>query len=399
MPGRGRSALARMTTEADEQLQLLDDTELWATFADDTRHEGGGEGGAAATCVHCGMSDVLELDEGNVVCRACSTVNTRHLDSTAEWRSFGNGDQDSRSRDMKRCSGMLSGGGAGTDAGGEAGTTASASDPMGSSIVVSTCGGGASGGKGCRGRKRRPARPPPPPPLLEEHEGPEKEEENGGRRSRDAGSLVITRMMQRVHFWNSMTHRERSLLGVFETLRVQAANNGIPRCILDEAKQWFKTVSEGRILRGENRNAAIACSIYVACKANDVPRSVREISSIFNVRPVAITKAFNAYVGAKDVAVTHSRPSHFVARFCCRLELAAETTRVCMRIVTRAEEGDIVEENTPPTMVAGAILMASVLTGEMHVTEERIAEVTQTRPTTVAKCYRRLLLHKDDLLR
>lgn len=397
----------------------MDDTELWATLAFDATDDETKEKGNA--CVHCGLSDALDLEDGNVVCRACDTVNTRHLDSTAEWRCFGGGDTDMRSRDMKRCSGMLSSSGnAATEAysgqhGGErcGAEASSAADPMGSSIVVSTCGGGRGGGKGGRSRKRRPARVPED--VREKEEG---EEDEGGRRvhdgsvspssaaapspsrsSKDAGSLVVTRMMQRVHFWNSMTHRERSLMGVFETLRVQAANHGIPRCILEEAKQWFKNVSEGRIMRGENRNAVIACSIFVACKANDVPRSVREIASIFNVRPVAMTKAFNAYVGARDVAVTHSRPSHFVARFCCRLELATETTQLCMRIVTRAEEGSLLEENTPPTVVSGAILMACVLTGEIHVTKDRIAEVTQTRPTTVSKSYKRLLLHKDELLR
>lgn len=377
-----------MATEAEDAapLLLLDDAELWETFAtprDDSDREAA-DGG----CIHCGSTTALDLEDGNVVCRACDTVNTRHLDSTAEWRCFGGGETDSRSRDMKRCCGTMSGGGGGA---------------MGSSIVVSVC----SGGGGGRGRKRRPARVPAAPGgrgdlLLSPQSQPQPHADDAGGSagsSKDAGSLVLTRMMQRVHIWNSMTHRERSLLSVFETLRVQAANNGIPRCILEEAKAWYKATSEGRIMRGENRDAVIACSIYVACKANDVPRSVREIASIFNVRPAAMTKAFNAYVGARDVAVTHSEPSHFVARFCCRLELAAGTVRVCARIVKRAEEGGILEENTPPTLVSGAILMACAVTGETYVTKERIAEVTQTRPTTVAKCYKRLLLHKDELLR
>lgn len=208
---------------------------------------------------------------------------------------------------------------------------------------------------------------------------------------------MAARMMQRVHFWNSMTHRERSLSAVFETLRVKAANHGIPNCILEEAKYWYKRMSETRITRGAMRSALIACSIYVACKANDVPRSIKEVASIFDVGAAAMTRASNMFMELVTTPIPHSRPIHFVSRFCCRLELDVATVRLCEAVVRRAEEVDLMAESTPPSVVSGAISFSCTVTGE-QCCRKRIAEVCQVSVATLNRNHKRLEAHRGRLL-
>ena len=44
--------------------------------------------------------------------------------------------------------------------------------------------------------------------------------------------------------WNAMPYRERALYNVFESIQIRAVNNGIPLCIIDEAKNLYKKISE-----------------------------------------------------------------------------------------------------------------------------------------------------------
>ena len=44
---------------------------------------------------------------------------------------------------------------------------------------------------------------------------------------------------------------------VFDSIQIRAINGGIPLCIIEEAKNLYKKVSEIRIHRGSNRNGII----------------------------------------------------------------------------------------------------------------------------------------------
>ena len=41
-----------------------------------------------------------------------------------------------------------------------------------------------------------------------------------------------------------MPYKERSLYNVFESIKIQALNHGIPNCIIEEAKNLYKRIAE-----------------------------------------------------------------------------------------------------------------------------------------------------------
>ena len=49
-----------------------------------------------------------------------------------------------------------------------------------------------------------------------------------------------------------MPYRE-SLRAVFDVLTQKSSSNGIPTCIIEDAKKTYKAISENRISRGSNR--------------------------------------------------------------------------------------------------------------------------------------------------
>ncbi len=291
-------------------------------------------------CPHCKSDDILLVD-GNYTCKKCYTLVCRFIDSAAEWRYCGSDDAIARGAvDMTRCA------------------------PPATEFMASM--GSLLGFSG-----------------------------SGGREAQGA-----MRIVQKFQLWNSMTHKERMLHGVFEQFNINAGSNGVSPCIIEEAKHLYKRVTDAKLMRGLNRQSLIASSIYMACKSNGVPRSVQEIASMFNIAPTVMTrgyKRFQTVLATVNGMSTSSSPDDFVARFCSKLTHDVGVRELCKFIVKRVDETGLVREITPPSIVAGALQLCNNILA-LGISRNEISEACHLSPVTLAKSYKKIADVKEHLL-
>ncbi|PNH12555.1 putative transcription initiation factor IIB-like protein [Tetrabaena socialis] len=204
-------------------------------------------------------------------------------------------------------------------------------------------------------------------------------------------------MIRKYQMWNAMTYRERSLYSVCDTLAISATRNGIQPVILEEAKSMYKRISELKISRGENRQAIIASCIYMACKTNGVPRSIKEIAEMFDVRVHCMTKACKTFQDLLNISVVSSAPIDFVNRFCCKLNASEDFIAACRKVIQKASAMELLVEYTPPSAVAGCIMLCSDALNA-GIPKKQIASVCQISVVTISKCYKHLRPFSSTLL-
>jgi transcription initiation factor TFIIB len=166
-------------------------------------------------------------------------------------------------------------------------------------------------------------------------------------------------IMRKYHMWNSMSYKERSLYNIFDTLTINAVNNGIPKNIIEEAKSLYKNLSDKKISRGDNRNGLIASSIYISCKNNKVPRSAKEIAKIFNLNIPTMTRGCKKFQEIMNMSMNSTNAEDFVFRFCSKLNIDKSNSEICKNIVKKIEEYEILSDSTPPSLAAGSIYMCN----------------------------------------
>lgn len=300
--------------------------------------------GDAAGCAICEPGTAFVLQEGNWVCSKCNSIIARYLDHGAEWRLFSA--DDARGPDPTRCCPPTS-------------------------VLLPTL--------GC---------------MV-------------GRRSGGAAGGGAMHMLHKYQAWNALSYRQRTLCGVFDQLSQQAAQYMLPSCILEEAKTMYKQVTDAQVLRGVNRSALIATCLYMACKTNGVPRSVREVADMFGLPLHMMTKGCRVFLDAMNsLQVMSSCPDSFIARFCSRLELGDDVVKQVRAVVARAEEMGVASDTTPPTLVAGAIMLVcgdkgrggKRGPGERYVSKAMVAQATLLAPATIGKCMARMTPHRAALL-
>lgn len=270
-------------------------------------------------------SEEVVLDDGNYVCKGCSTLVSRFIDMQAEWRYYGS--EDNRSTDPTRC-GM----------------------PVNELLPNSSLGS-----------------------II----------------SNQCGESYDMKIIRKYHMWNSITYRERNLYNIFENITVNAANNGIPTSIIEEAKVLYKRLSENKISRGENRSGLIASSIYMSCKTNKVPRSTKEIAKIFNLKLTTMTKGCKKFQDIMGMNLESSCPVDFIHRFSSKLNISKEIKDLCRHVVEKADEMNIVSENTPPSIAAASIYICNVVCG-LGIGKKELADACEISQVTLTKCYKKL---------
>lgn len=278
-------------------------------------------------------SNEVVLEDGNFICYGCNSLIDRYIDMHAEWRFYGA--DDNKHSDPTRC-GM----------------------PVNDLLPDSSLGS-----------------------II----------------SNQMNESYDMKLIKKYHMWNSITYKERNLYNIFENISVNAINNGISSSIIEEAKVFYKKVSESRISRGENRSGLIATSIYMSCKSNNVPRSTKEIAKIFNLKPTTMTRGCKKFNDIMRMNMESSRPIDFIHRFCSKINLPNNMRDICKHIIDKADELNIICENTPPSIAAGSIYLCN-MAYDLGLTKKEISEACQISIVTLCKTSRKLLAYKDYLL-
>jgi transcription initiation factor TFIIB len=269
------------------------------------------------------------IEDTMQICKKCCAVLGRVIDNSAEWRYYGS--EDSRDSDPSRC-GL----------------------PTNSLLPKSSLGSMIGGSK------------------------------------HDSIDIKRIRMYQ---MWNSMPYDERTLWSVFEKLTSNTVNNGIPQRVIDDAKVLYKKASEKKISRGDNKEGLIASCIYHSCILNNVPRSSKEIASMFNISPVVLNRGNSRFQTLLKINVASSGPDDFISRFGSKLSMKMNDIDNCKKLVQFLEKHEIMSDNSPTSSAAGILYYYST-TENLGYTKKQFSAICNVSEVTIIKNYKIICKYK-----
>jgi transcription initiation factor TFIIB len=209
------------------------------------------------------------------------------------------------------------------------------------------------------------------------------------------------RKIKRYAEYQSMPHKEKTQYNQFQVITLMAQNAGMPKIIIDDAIAYHKKMDESEAtFRGNNRDGIIAGSVYIACRVNNCPRTAKEIAQIFHLDVASATKGCkNALaiinVLEKDMETKEktnfgkTTPASFIERYCSKLNINNELTKLCQFIALNIEKMDVMPENTPPSIAAGVVYFV-VQVCNLNISKKDITNVSETSEVTINKCFKKL---------
>ncbi|KAK6929031.1 Transcription factor TFIIB, cyclin-like domain [Dillenia turbinata] len=147
---------------------------------------------------------------------------------------------------------------------------------------------------------------------------------------------------------NRSSNPDRSLILAFKTIATMSERLGLVATIKDRANEIYKKVEDQKSTRGRNQDAILAACLYVACRQEDKPRTVKEICSVANGATKKeidrakeyIVKQLGVEMGqSMEMGTIHA--GDFLRRFCSNLGMTNQSVKAAQEAVQKSEELDI----------------------------------------------------------
>ncbi|XP_074577591.1 transcription initiation factor IIB-like [Curcuma longa] len=247
----------------------------------------------------CNTEVVFDHSAGDMVCSECGLVLESHyIDETAEWRTFAD---ESRDNDPVR--------------------VGEPTNPL-----LASCG------------------------LYTIVSNP-----NGAK-----GEFLSSSLERWQHRGRGVSDPGRNLINAFKGIESMADRLNLVASIKDRANEIFKKLEDLKSVRGRNQDAILAACLYIACRQENKPLTVKEIFSAANgATKKEIGRATELIVKQLGVEMGQSmemgtiHAGDFLRRFCSRLGMPNQIVKEAQEAVRKSEELDI---RRSPISIAAAII-------------------------------------------
>ncbi|XWS59096.1 hypothetical protein CRYUN_Cryun08bG0092600 [Craigia yunnanensis] len=159
---------------------------------------------------------------------------------------------------------------------------------------------------------------------------------------------------------NRGSNPDRGLILAFKTIATMSDRLGLVATIKDRANEIYKKVEDQKSSRGRNQDALLAACLYIACRQEDKPRTVKEICSVANGATKKeigrakeyIVKQLGLETG-QSVEMGTIHAGDFMRRFCSNLGMNNQAVKAAQEAVQKSEEFDI---RRSPISIAAAVI-------------------------------------------
>jgi transcription initiation factor TFIIB len=172
---------------------------------------------------------------------------------------------------------------------------------------------------------------------------------------------------------------------------------GLVATIKDRANELYKRLEDQKSSRGRNQDALYAACLYIACRQEDKPRTIKEICVIANGATKKeigrakdyIVKTLGLEPGQSvDLGTIHA--GDFMRRFCSNLAMSNHAVKAAQEAVQKSEEFDI--RRSPISIAAVVIYIITQLSDDKKTLKD-ISHATGVAEGTIRNSYKDLYPH------
>jgi len=184
--------------------------------------------------------------------------------------------------------------------------------------------------------------------------------------------------------------KDRNLATALSEIDRMSSQLGLPDSVRESASKVYREAVNQDLIRGRSIESVASASLYGACRENQVPRSLKEITEVSRVGKKDIGKSYRLITRELGIRLPPIDPARYVARFSSDLGLPGETRTEAITIIREAKDKRLTSGKSPVGIAAAAIYISAYLTGERK-TQREVAKVTDMTEVTVRNRYKELV--------
>ncbi|WP_207592824.1 TFIIB-type zinc ribbon-containing protein [Halomontanus rarus] len=200
--------------------------------------------------------------------------------------------------------------------------------------------------------------------------------------------------LQRLRTWDkrfrTKNAQERNLKQAFGEIERMASALGLPDPCRETAGVVYRRAVEKELLPGRSIEAMTTASLYAAARQHGTPRTLDTFASVSRVEKLPIQRAYRYLSQELGLAVEPADPVQYLRQYASRLQVSDEAERVARDILETAKARGVHSGKSPAGLAAAAVYAATRLTNE-GLTQETVSDAVPVSEVTIRNRYQELL--------
>lgn len=172
---------------------------------------------------------------------------------------------------------------------------------------------------------------------------------------------------------------------------------GLDKVVVDTAKQIYKKVDDGKLLKGKNQESIMAACIYVGCRQQNSTRTFKEICALTKVSKKEIGRCFKLLQPMFENPVQQISLDAYISRFASNLGLSNDIRKASLSLANQVTNLGILAGKSPISLVSVCLYFIVCISSENETNARDIAETAGCTEGTLRNAYRLLYANLKDL--
>lgn len=192
---------------------------------------------------------------------------------------------------------------------------------------------------------------------------------------------MLMRRIRKKNNWTSASI-EQNLGNSLTHLSLIAGSLQLPERVEKEAARLYRSSAERNFTIARAMENVIAAAIYLACRLDGTPKSLKEVAGIAKVDKKVLGKTYKLMARRLNIQIKPMSPLDFTARFASSLQLDAKAESQALEIIQRALKNDLTSGKSPISISATALYL-SALMNKNRKTQKLVAETAEITEATL----------------
>jgi transcription initiation factor TFIIB len=227
-----------------------------------------------------------------------------------------------------------------------------------------------------------------------------------GRTNRDASGQILDASMlstiKRLRTWDTRIQihnsEDRNLRQAFRQLDVLKDKLGLSDVIVEKTAYIYRKACERQLPRGRTITGVLTAAMYLACRDMGIPRTLKEISTISNIKRKDIARNYRMLVFELEIVIPIVDPMNCIIRIANRVKLSDKTKRQAVRMMNNIAKEEIIVSagKNPMGFAASVVYLANIITKEDdNMTQIKLAEAAGVTEVTIRNICKSLRRYTD----
>ena len=182
---------------------------------------------------------------------------------------------------------------------------------------------------------------------------------------------------------------ERNLAFALSEIDRVVTANGLSPSVRGAANSVYRRAVDADLVKGRPIDALAAASVYAACRAAGIPRTMDEIAENSGIGKKELGRTYRHLSERLGMELAPARPQDYIGRYCDSLKLGTEVRERTLSLIRKAAENDLLSGLGPAGVTAAAVYIAAILCGDRR-SQRQVAGAAGISEVTLRSRYKKL---------